>query len=214
MVRPGRSAQARKPVPLRRRQQPHARHRYLEAGARQLRPYRGGRRREIHRRIGTRRRVQCAERRLALSTTHRENDMTFHSDITPPLAWLTKGAAIGLAGGLAEVIVVGAYSSVAGVDASGVAGAIATAVRIDPGSAATGLVVHMALSALLGIGLLAVAKGSGLLRTGAMRLLALASVWILNFFVVLPILSPGFVHLLPYAVTLASKLMFAVAAVV
>jgi hypothetical protein len=146
--------------------------------------------------------------------------MTFHSDITPPLAWLAKGAAIGLAGGLAEVLVVGAYSSAAGVDASGVAGAIATAVRIDPGSAATGLVVHMALSALLGVALLAVAKGSGLLRGGsalftcAMGLLALGSVWILNFFVVLPILSPGFVHLLPYAVTLASKLTFALAAVV
>jgi len=146
--------------------------------------------------------------------------MTFHSDDTPSLAWLATGAAIGLAGGLAEVLVVGAYSSVAGVDAARVAGAIATAVRIDPGSAATGLAVHMALSALLGIGLLAVAKGSGLLRAGsalsayAMGLLALGSVWVLNFFVVLPILSPGFVHLLPYAVTLASKLMFAVAAVV
>jgi hypothetical protein len=130
-----------------------------------------------------------------------------------------KGAAIGLAGGLAEVLVVGTYSSVAGVDATAVAGAIATAARIDPGSAAAGLGVHMALSALLGIGLLAVAKGSGLLRgasaltTCAMALIALGSVWMLNFLVVLPILSPGFVHLLPYAVTLASKLMFAMAAV-
>jgi len=145
--------------------------------------------------------------------------MTFHTEDRPSLAWLTTGAAIGLAGGLAEVLVVSTYSSVAGVDAARIAGAIATAVRIDPGSAATGLAVHMVLSALLGIGLLAVAKVSGLLRGGpalftcAMGLLALGSIWILNFFVLLPILSPGFVHLLPYAVTLASKLMFAVAAV-
>jgi len=146
--------------------------------------------------------------------------MTIHSEQTHPLAWLTTGALIGLAGGLAEVLVIGAYSSVAGIDASGIAKAIATAVRIDQGSAATGLAVHMALSALLGMALLAVARGSGLLRAGtalyiyAMSILALSAIWILNFFVVLPILSPGFVHLLPYAVTLASKLMFAVAAVV
>lgn len=149
--------------------------------------------------------------------------MTFHSDPKPytsPLAWFTQGAAIGLAGGLAEVLVVGTYARVTGVDAWGIAGAIATAVRIDPGSATTGLAVHMALSALLGVVLLAVAKGSGLLRVGSalltstMGLLALSVVWGLNFFVVLPVLSPGFVHLLPYAVTLASKLVFAVAAVV
>jgi len=132
--------------------------------------------------------------------------------------WIAAGAAMGAAGGLAEVLVVGAYSSVAGIDATGVAGAIATSVRVDPGSAATGLAVHMALSAALGIALLAGAKASGLLRDGsaslayAMGLLALGAIWSLNFFIVLPIVSPGFVHLLPYAVTLASKLMFAVAA--
>jgi hypothetical protein len=46
-----------------------------------------------------------------------------------------------------------------------------------------------------------------------MALLALGAIWGLNFFVVLPVVSPAFVHLLPYTVTLASKLMFAVAAV-
>lgn len=138
---------------------------------------------------------------------------------SPGLTWLTQGAVIGLAGGLAEVLVVGAYSRVAGVDASAVANAIATAVRIDAGSAATGLFVHMALSAALGIVLLAVANGSGLPRVGsapltcAMSLLPLGAIWGMNFFVVLPILSSAFVHLLPYAITLASKLMFAGAAV-
>jgi hypothetical protein len=41
---------------------------------------------------------------------------------------------------------------------------------------------------------------------------SLAAVWAINYFVVLPVLSPGFVHLLPYAITLASKLAFGVAA--
>jgi hypothetical protein len=41
---------------------------------------------------------------------------------------------------------------------------------------------------------------------------SLAAVWAINFFIVLPVISPGFVHLLPYAITLASKLAFGVAA--
>ena len=132
---------------------------------------------------------------------------------------ITAGAAIGIAGGLAEVLVVGAYAGVAHVDAAGVAGAIATAVRVEPGSAIVGLAVHMAMSAGLGITLLAGARSSGMLReASAMRtyatgLIALGAIWSLNFLVVLPMVSPSFVHLLPYPVSLASKLMFAVAAV-
>jgi len=145
--------------------------------------------------------------------------MTLHSEDSRPVNWIAAGLEIGLAGGLAEVLVVGAYAGVAGADAANVAGAIATAVRVDPGSAIVGLAVHMAMAAGLGLALLAGAKGSGLLRDGsarriyAMALLALGAIWSLNFLVVLPVLSPGFVHLLPYPVTLASKLMFAVAAV-
>ena len=145
--------------------------------------------------------------------------MTRHSDERSPVNWVAAATAIGLAGGLAEVLVVGAYAGVAGVDAENVAGAIATAVRVDPGSAIVGLAVHMAMAAGLGLALLAGAKASGLLRdrsamqTYALALLALGAIWALNFFVVLPVFSPGFVHLLPYPVTLTSKLMFAVAAV-
>ena len=43
-------------------------------------------------------------------------------------------------------------------------------------------------------------------------LAALAGVWAINFFVVLPIVSPAFVHMVPYAVSLTSKLLFGVAA--
>jgi hypothetical protein len=144
--------------------------------------------------------------------------MTYPSDDSKPANWIGTGLAIGVAGGLAEVLVVGAYMSVAGVDAAKVAGAIATAVRVEPGSAIVGLAVHMAMAAGLGLALLAGAKASGLLRdrsamrTYGMALLALGAIWSLNFFVVLPVVSPGFVHLLPYPITLASKLMFAVAA--
>jgi hypothetical protein len=36
-------------------------------------------------------------------------------------------------------------------------------------------------------------------------------VWVLNFFLVLPWLNPAFVALLPYGVTLVSKLLFGLA---
>jgi len=145
--------------------------------------------------------------------------MTFQSDDRAFSTCLAHGAAIGVDGGLAEVLVVAAYAGMTGADGAAVATAVATAVRIDPGSAAAGLAVHMALAASLGVVLLALANASGWLRGAsatrsyALGLLALGAVWALNFFVVLPVVSPGFVHLLPYALTLASKLMFGVAAV-
>jgi len=43
-------------------------------------------------------------------------------------------------------------------------------------------------------------------------LAALFYVWAINFFVVLPFVSPAFTSIVPYAVSLASKLLFAVAA--
>jgi hypothetical protein len=41
---------------------------------------------------------------------------------------------------------------------------------------------------------------------------ALLIVWAINFFVVLPFVSPGFVDVVPYAVSLLSKLLFGIAA--
>ena len=40
----------------------------------------------------------------------------------------------------------------------------------------------------------------------------LAVVWLINFFVVLPIVSPAFIHIVPYGVSLTSKLVFGLAA--
>lgn len=37
---------------------------------------------------------------------------------------------------------------------------------------------------------------------------ALAAVWVFNFFVLLPSVNPAFTALLPYPVTLVSKLLF------
>lgn len=79
-------------------------------------------------------------------------------------------------------------------------------------TATAGLAIHLLLGAALGM---ALAVAWGLLplpRSGAatftLALAALSVVWKLNFFVLLPLVDPSFVHRLPFAVTLASKLMF------
>ena len=130
---------------------------------------------------------------------------------------LRRGVAIGIAGGLAEVVVVSLYSAVAGTSVVDVATNVASAVHLDGTSAWTGLIVHMTLAVVLGI---AITFVWNLVRGNSARvvplyvsmLLMLAAVWAINFFIVLPLLSPSFVTLLPYSVTLVSKLMFGWAA--
>ena len=68
----------------------------------------------------------------------------------------------------------------------------------------------MALAAGLGVALLTARPDA--VRPFPFMLASLASIWAINFFVVLPFVSPAFVHLLPYGVTLASKLGFGLAA--
>jgi hypothetical protein len=126
---------------------------------------------------------------------------------------LIGGLAMGIAGGLAEIVVVSLYGAGAGVSVADVARHIASAVRLDGASAWTGLMVHMALAAVLGVAIMFVwnrlAENSvRALPLYPCMLLALAAVWMINFFVVLPVLSPGFLTLLPLSVTLVSKLVF------
>jgi hypothetical protein len=130
---------------------------------------------------------------------------------------LRTGLCIGMAGGLAEIAVVWLYSTLSGGSAAMVARQVASSVGLN--GAAAGIAVHMSLAVALGMGLAA------LMRTAPRRpmhdavvytfmLGGLAAVWAVNFFVVLPAISPSFVHLLPLAVTLASKLAFGLAAAV
>lgn len=50
-----------------------------------------------------------------------------------------------------------------------------------------------------------------MVATLAVSVLTLATVWTMNFFVVLPNLNPVFITLMPYPVTFASKMLFALA---
>lgn len=124
----------------------------------------------------------------------------------------------GLAGGLAELVWIAGYSLATGTDGWQVARAVAEAV-VPAGAAwlatpALGIVIHFLLSILLAGAFVAVLAPWRLRNAGttvAIGLMALATVWAVNFLVILPILHPAFVHLLPYPVTLLSKLLFGLA---
>jgi hypothetical protein len=131
--------------------------------------------------------------------------------------FLRTGLLAGLAGGLAEIVVVWLYSALTGADAAMVARHVAAAVGLAGAPAVAGIVVHMGLAVALGVALAAalqtvVDRPADDRATFCYMVGSLAVVWLINFFVVLPAISPGFVHLLPYAVTLTSKLAFGFAA--
>jgi hypothetical protein len=133
---------------------------------------------------------------------------------------IKRGILAGAAGGLAEIIWVSFYAAVTGGNAAVLARGVTTAAGVTallPASPVTmGIAVHMMLAIMLGVAL------AGLWQTlaptqrtdslYAVALAALAAVWAINFLVVLPVVSPDFVHLVPYSVSLMSKLLFGLAA--
>jgi hypothetical protein len=123
-----------------------------------------------------------------------------------------------LAGGLAEVAWIWTYASLTNSDATVVARAVTNAVRFnqDFSPVASGVGIHMGLAAFLGVAVaLAIRPAAGALcgigLYGAVAA-ALAIVWAVNFFVVLPLISPQFLDIVPYAVSFLSKLLFGLAA--
>ncbi|MET3108585.1 putative membrane-bound dolichyl-phosphate-mannose-protein mannosyltransferase [Oxalobacteraceae bacterium GrIS 2.11] len=126
------------------------------------------------------------------------------------------GTLIGIAGGLAEVAAVSGYSAMSGTDASSVARGIAQVFSVNTMPAVAGLAIHMGLAVALGIALLALMRAlpgwSAALGITTFLALSLAAVWGINFFIVLPAVGADFVNLLPYPVSLISKLSFGLAA--
>jgi hypothetical protein len=117
-------------------------------------------------------------------------------------------ALAGAAGGAAEVLWI---AGVAPAQAQDVA--LAVGATFHPGlPASIGVAIHMVLSIALGLALAKVLLGVARGSLVPAALAALAGVWTINFFVVLPLVNPGFVTLLPLGVTLVSKLLFGAAA--
>lgn len=132
------------------------------------------------------------------------------------------GVIAGAAGGLAEVAWITLYAWVTGGNAAILARGVTTAAGVSAllpaAPVVLGVAVHMTLAVMLGVGLafawrtLSAANSIGPAGSYLFTLPALVGIWAVNFFVVLPIVSPAFVHMVPYAVSLTSKLLFGLAA--
>lgn len=148
---------------------------------------------------------------------------TFSADTSvPKTSVLKNGAIVGAAGGVAEILFVVLYSAMGGTSAAAVARGVTAAalpsMTASPWAVATGVAVHMGIAIVLGVALVAALRTlrfqPGSTSESAAAVLVLAGVWVLNFFVLLPQIDPSFVRLMPYEATLASKLLFGVAAAV
>jgi hypothetical protein len=128
--------------------------------------------------------------------------------------------AAGAAGGVAEMLWVAAYSSVSQSSGLEVAQEVTASLVPDAAHLAFapvfGVLIHVLLSVVLGVALaklvlwrISSRYGDGMLLPAALA--ALAAVWAINFFLILPALNASFVTLMPLAATLTSKLLFGAA---
>ncbi len=139
-------------------------------------------------------------------------------DITKQLSTVRAGLFAGLLGGLVEIGWVTLYADLTGFDPARFARGVITAVGVRallPGrsSALLSISVNLAFAAALGIvlafGWRAVrARWPNLSNPLPFGLAALAIIWAINFFIVLPLVRPEFIHVVPYAVSLTSSLLF------
>ncbi len=130
---------------------------------------------------------------------------------------IRTGLLAGLAGGLAEILWVGFYAADGSADAGAVAFEVGRTLlpTLAPSQSAIwlGVAVHMVLAAGLGVLFLSALRIAGsrisspVLVAGAALAFG-AGIWAVNFLLLLPRLNPDFVILLPYGVTLVSKLLF------
>ena len=123
----------------------------------------------------------------------------------------------GLAGGLSEIFWIGIYSAMThtgGLEISRMITATVVPALADLSLAPLlGVVIHLVLSVLLAFLCYTVfiepasrRFGPTLILPGSM--IVLAGVWAINFLVILPVINPAFVTLLPFLVTLLSKMLF------
>jgi hypothetical protein len=145
------------------------------------------------------------------------------TDIEPKTVLETTrhGVVAGVAGGLAEIAWVTLYAGATTADPATVASGVTTAAGLSAlfpaAPVAVGVTVHMALAVTLGIALSFGWRALSSHRLDAaspfpFMLAALVGVWAVNFFAVLPIINPAFIHLTPYPVSLMSKVLFGLAA--
>ncbi len=137
------------------------------------------------------------------------------------LETIRQGAIAGAAGGLAEIAWITLYAAATGGNASTLARGVTTAAGasalLPADAVALGVAVHMTIAVALGVALAFVwrsltSRGTPKHSVFPCMIAMLAGIWAINFFVVLPIVSPAFVSLVPYSVSMVSKLQFGLAA--
>ena len=152
--------------------------------------------------------------RKIMNATHKTTD----DQRQGALDTIRLGAIAGAAGGLAEIAWVSLYAATTGANPAVIARGVTTAAgasALFPADAVTlGVGFHMVIAVALGIAMTSVWRvmPSAQANPFSFAIVVLAGVWALNFFVVLPIVSPAFLTLLPYSVSLVSKLAFGMAA--
>lgn len=125
-----------------------------------------------------------------------------------------------LAGGMAEIVWVSLYAAFTPLAGANVAREVTASLLPAYAAGVTGvwlgILIHMLLAVALGYAFAYVlwkpfVRPRGMVATLAVSVLTLATVWTMNFFVVLPVLNPAFLALMPYPVTFASKVLFSLA---
>ena len=149
--------------------------------------------------------------------------MNLHSSSVPRIdaSRFRLGALAGLAGGAAEVAWILLHSSLGNVDgavvAQGVTSTFSSTAAASSAGVGLGIVIHMLIAIVLGIAIAIVSRAvlprtrSALLES-CFVIASLVGVWALNFLVLLPLINPEFAALLPLEASLASKVLFGVAA--
>lgn len=131
------------------------------------------------------------------------------------------GALAGLAGGAAEVAWILLYSGLGNVDAvvvaQGVTSTFSGAAAASSAGVGLGIVIHMLIAVLLGVAIAIVSRAifprsRSVLLEPCFVIVSLVGVWTFNFYLLLPLFNPEFVGLLPLEASLASKVLFGVAA--
>ena len=110
----------------------------------------------------------------------------------------------------------GLFAGIAAVVARGVTATVLPSFAASHWAIMLGIAIHLGIAVALGLALVAALRiarcpaGSWYETAGIVAILA--GIWAMNFFVVLPRFNPAFVALLPYGVTLSSKLLYGLAA--
>lgn len=144
-----------------------------------------------------------------------------NADCRRPLPLWSLVLIASLAGGMAEIAWVSLYAGFTPLEGAVVAREVAASLlpaawAVGTGGAWRGILIHVLLALALGYAFAYVLWRSfmrprGMVATLGISVLTLACAWTMDFFVVLPVLNPAFLALMPYPVTFASKMLFALA---